>query len=1132
MSSNHNPNSQPTRSAGSKPVKCTPLKTIKTSKHKKQGKQPKTTPGKKILDYFNRTIGNQQGRKISQTNAKYHHDKLAFGMNINQSIQSISGTNPKITNDKFLENKLDNPYLKIKNNINIGKTKSKSNEIIVVGKLNPTVKVKNELSNISHIKQEIRTLLTENYYDDYSNGDIFKKIQTQQITGAKTYVNVILLAKLHEIPNRISNNKEYKNGDIYKRIQATIPSTSMPRFKECEKLQIKEKINQCAINITQNNLQKAILPTLTLNYNLETEEYNEISQQIRHIACLQEPYCPSDTPAILPKGYKAVYSGRSPKPRALILISRPYDNEILRHEDLSNRDTTTISIKDPNNKKKRLFISSAYMPHEEEIKDHLVIKVLQEAEKRKFGAVICADTNAHSTIWGNERNNSRGCELETIIAKFNLSIENTNLEYTRSLGNNESTIDLTLTNQFAPSLKNWQLLRGVSDSDHEIIQMQMESDTADPSNNTKKDLKNCNINQYREDLQQLLISNPCKTPTGNNKLYKRKCDIDHVINTLTKHMKNSFEAACPEISTRNKPKNFWTRNIKSKHRRLIKARKRISYLRIIKWREKMFQESKEHRKGKKIFRKIMLKAHKKAKIKFFESIKKAKEVARLGKIIENKGQSLGTLLRPNGTYTVTPEDTLNTLADQLLGQENKEGLPHNKSTITTEPKTDLDKIFSIERLRKAIKELKRDKTPGKDGITNEMIIEGADIIQVAIITIFKSCMAKGYVPKTWQNSNGAIIAKPGKSDYTKAKSFRIITLSSNLLKLMEKLVLWHLQKDLKIEQSINKNQYGFRSGHATDTAVAKLIQKIENALLKPGNHALGIFLDINGAFDNLPFNAIKDSLDRTEAKGLISNWITYMVSNRHISLTLANTQITRFIPKGCPQGGVLSPFLWNLVLNDLLNNFSFTNDLQAFADDLNLVVLGCDISTIWDIAEAQLKRINNWCTQNGLQISEVKTQVVFWTKNYRLKYPNSITVNKTKIQLQQSAKYLGITIDKYLNWNEHIDKTVKNCIKCIFAAKKAIGKKWGLTPANIKWLYTMVIRPKISYGAVAWGTSLSTRNTKQLNRVQHLISTLITNAHRSTAQEVLDLVLDLEPIGRFVEKTALLRATTFKAENQ
>ena len=67
-----------------------------------------------------------------------------------------------------------------------------------------------------------------------------------------------------------------------------------------------------------------------------------------------------------------------------------------------------------------------------------------------------------------------------------------------------------------------------------------------------------------------------------------------------------------------------------------------------------------------------------------------------------------------------------------------------------------------------------------------------------------------------------------------------------------------------------------------------------------------------------------------------------MVSNRHISLNLAITQITRFIPKGCPQRGVLSLLLWNLFPNDLLNNSSFTNDLQAFADDLNRLVLECD----------------------------------------------------------------------------------------------------------------------------------------------------------------------------------------------
>ena len=49
--------------------------------------------------------------------------------------------------------------------------------------------------------------------------------------------------------------------------------------------------------------------------------------------------------------------------------------------------------------------------------------------------------------------------------------------------------------------------------------------------------------------------------------------------------------------------------------------------------------------------------------------------------------------------------------------------------------------------------------------------------------------------------------------------------------------------------------------------------------------------------------------------------------------------ISRTIPKGAPQGGVLSPFLWNLVLDAILQKFDKTNDLQAFADDLCLLII-------------------------------------------------------------------------------------------------------------------------------------------------------------------------------------------------
>ena len=77
-------------------------------------------------------------------------------------------------------------------------------------------------------------------------------------------------------------------------------------------------------------------------------------------------------------------------------------------------------------------------------------------------------------------------------------------------------------------------------------------------------------------------------------------------------------------------------------------------------------------------------------------------------------------------------------------------------------------------------------------------------------------------------------------------------------------------------------------------------------------------------------------------------------------------------------------------------NPNYNKDLQAFADDLCLLIQGCDIKTMWDIIESQIKRLNRWRTQNGLQISKIKTQVVFWTKNYDLKRP------EIKINLQNS----------------------------------------------------------------------------------------------------------------------------------
>ena len=83
-------------------------------------------------------------------------------------------------------------------------------------------------------------------------------------------------------------------------------------------------------------------------------------------------------------------------------------------------------------------------------------------------------------------------------------------------------------------------------------------------------------------------------------------------------------------------------------------------------------------------------------------------------------------------------------------------------------------------------------------------------------------------------TNGFFLPKPGKTDYNKPNSYRTITLSPTLLKLQEKVILWHMQHGLGMEDSLSKKQFGFKKGTSTETVLHKVIHKIEKRIAKKG----------------------------------------------------------------------------------------------------------------------------------------------------------------------------------------------------------------------------------------------------------------------------------------------------------
>ena len=109
-----------------------------------------------------------------------------------------------------------------------------------------------------------------------------------------------------------------------------------------------------------------------------------------------------------------------------------------------------------------------------------------------------------------------------------------------------------------------------------------------------------------------------------------------------------------------------------------------------------------------------------------------------------------------------------------------------------------------------------------------------------------------------------------------------------------------MEVDLKIYSNLSKKQYGFKRGSSTIAAVHKLVKKFEFAILNQGM-ALGTFLDIEGAFDNVSFNAIERALKLKCKSAEVNQWIRSMIHNRQTTVELQGERRTIAIRRGCPQ---------------------------------------------------------------------------------------------------------------------------------------------------------------------------------------------------------------------------------------
>lgn len=140
------------------------------------------------------------------------------------------------------------------------------------------------------------------------------------------------------------------------------------------------------------------------------------------------------------------------------------------------------------------------------------------------------------------------------------------------------------------------------------------------------------------------------------------------------------------------------------------------------------------------------------------------------------------------------------------------------------------------------------------------------------------------------------------------------------------------------------------------------------------------------------------------------------------------------------------------------------------------------------------------------------------------------TIYNSPVLLADSAKYLGVTLDRKLLWSEHLQTISDKAIKALWVCRQFAGKTWGTSPRIILWIYKAIVRPIVEYGAVVWWKKSTTKDGKtKLGKIQRLACLTATGAIRSCPTVALEALLDLPPLHIHIKAEAKIAVARLKA---
>ena len=341
-------------------------------------------------------------------------------------------------------------------------------------------------------------------------------------------------------------------------------------------------------------------------------------------------------------------------------------------------------------------------------------------------------------------------------------------------------------------------------------------------------------------------------------------------------------------------------------------------------------------------------------------------------------------------------------------------------------------------------------------------IEAKNILSGPLSSIINECFSAGYFPKLLKLATITPIFKSGNELFH--TDYRPISILPLLSKIYERAMCNRLIKFIHQHSILVPHQYGFRSGRSTIDAVFKLVEYIYSAL-EEKNSAITVSIDLRKAFDTLNHEILLSKLNHYGIRGIPNQLLRSYLSDRMQRVKIGDVYSTwKEVNIGVPQGGIISPLLFLLYINDL-SNVSHELNCILFADDTTIYQADSKLDQLCTNISNNLCKISEWCEINRLSFNLSKTFAMIFN-NYRYTPESKINLNNSEIAFESEGRFLGIYIDSKLNFSNHLQNT---CLK----VSKTVGifhkLKFFIPSDVLKILYYSLVYPHFTYGVALWG---------------------------------------------------------------